>query len=539
MMRRENNERRYTTQPYGIVSALRPTAGEDGLIGGTLGGRLLVEARIGQGGLGAVYRARHLHLLQPVAVKVLHPHVRHDPAFRDRFHAEARAASLLDHPSLVRVIDFGEERPPGTGNAPGLLWLAMEMLDGIALDELLFEAKRLPVERALDIALEVAGGLAHAHARGIIHGDVKPGNVVLVARPDDDGVERQRVKLCDFGLARVARTDAQEVHGTPAYMSPEQCIGAPLDARSDVYSLGVLLYEIVTGEPPFVSDDAASVLRQHIVATPLPPSARVTVPPGFDDVLARALAKDPADRYASMRELRVALRELLVAAGVPLASTMKSAPPPPLAPAIEEEPPVGLVSDIRALAPREGPTHRDIRPPTRESRAFAAALAAGDVDNVGQSGAMLLAARGRNAQDSAALAWLEDPKRLAPLANALLEDDHVVTPYLETVLHHAGVAAARALWTARVTGPATAERRRRFLTALPACGAGAREIIHAALLRLAPHGDEQHHPELAEDVLLGVPAGKDAGLALALAPFLRSPAAQVRELAAAARARVS
>ncbi len=355
---RDERESEGSLQPHLHASGVRPPPLPDPVEGRCLGGKLLVGERIGSGALGAVYRAKHVLLPQPIAVKVLHPHCRAEPTYRARFLAEAQSASMLDHPNLVRVVDFGEERG-------GLMWLAMELLDGRSIDTVQhdLEGGRFSVERAVAILLDVCAGLAHAHERGVVHGDVKPSNVVLVMHTSDDGEALERAKLCDFGVARfrapslaaergdeVTETPSQRrmesgtqpsfhaagaFGGTPAYMSPEQCVGDELDARSDVYSCGVLFHELITGEVPFsvVESNAGAVLRKHLLAPPTLPSAhRTNIDARIDAIVAKSLAKDPSDRFASMRELRAALRDLSCGLGLPMRASVAPMPVPTPAP---------------------------------------------------------------------------------------------------------------------------------------------------------------------------------------------------------------
>jgi serine/threonine protein kinase len=281
------------------------------MIGRTLGsGKLEIEARVGSGGYGNVYRARHRDLRTAlVAVKVLHDGAQRDAGFSRRFHAEALAASRTDHKNLVRVIDFGQE-------PDGLLYLSMELLEGVTVRDLLRRDKRLPVESALEIMLQVCAGLAHAHEHGIVHRDVKPSNVMLVTKRDDDGNEVEVVKVCDFGVAVQRESPdapaAARVAGTPEYMSPEQCRGAEVDGRSDVYSCGVMLYQLVTGKVPFRGASRSEMRELHIAAAPPAPSTWLPeIDPRLEKIILCTLAKDPANRPATMRELRAALKASL------------------------------------------------------------------------------------------------------------------------------------------------------------------------------------------------------------------------------------
>jgi serine/threonine-protein kinase len=271
------------------------------------GGKLVIEALLGAGGMGAVYRASHRDLRMPVAVKVLHKNFQNDMEFCRRFHSEALAASRLDHPNLMRVLDFGQE-------PDGILYLAMEHLNGRALADTLSAGVGLPLPRIVGIVMQVCAGLAHAHARGIVHRDIKPDNVVLVANTDDDERPDEMVKVCDFGIA-VADADGEQsaaVVGTPDYMSPEQCRGQVLDGRSDVYACGVMLYELASGHMPFSAATPGELLNHHMY-TPAP-RVRLVAPqvdPRLEAIIAKAMSKDPASRHASMRDLRRDLRLLL------------------------------------------------------------------------------------------------------------------------------------------------------------------------------------------------------------------------------------
>jgi serine/threonine protein kinase len=275
------------------------------------GGKLRIESLIGAGGVGSVYRASHRDLRIPVAVKVLHAHFQQDLEFCRRFHAEALAASRLDHPNLMRVLDFGQE-------SDGLLYLAMEHLDGRCFADILMEGVPLPLPRIIDVMMQICAGLAHAHARGIVHRDIKPDNIVLVVNTDDDERPDELVKVCDFGIA-VQQTDdlgSKAVAGTPDYMSPEQCRGEPLDGRSDVYSCGVMLYELATGQMPFSAPTPVALLNRHMNVEPLAPSmVTPNVDPRLEAIIVKALAKEPGDRQQSMRDLRRELGALLAQVG--------------------------------------------------------------------------------------------------------------------------------------------------------------------------------------------------------------------------------
>jgi len=292
----------------------------DPLVGRVIGGKFEIESLIGRGGMGAVYRARQVNLKRAVAIKVLRTELLDDPTYAARFKREANAASQLDHPNLMRVIDFGED--------DNLLYIAMEFIDGKALHSIMRMENTLEPVRVVDLVGQLLAGLAVMHDEGIIHRDLKPENVMVVRGKDDDGHTVEIVKLCDFGIAKqvapkpepgadpvtytATLTATGSLVGTPDYMSPEQAKGERVDGRSDLYSVGVILYQMIAGRLPFKSANSMKVLLAHISEQPAPPSKWVeSVDPALEEICLRALAKDPEQRYANAREMRLALRDAL------------------------------------------------------------------------------------------------------------------------------------------------------------------------------------------------------------------------------------
>jgi hypothetical protein len=286
---------------------------QEALVGRTIAGKYCLETMVGEGAMGAVYRARQTTLGTTLAIKVLHRQLAGEPMFAARFLREAQAASRVDHPSSMRVIDFGEE-------PDGLLYIAMEYVDGKTLAKIIEESSPLPVARIVDIACQALAALAVAHDLGVIHRDLKPENIMVLEGEDDEGRTHDIVKVCDFGVAKLLEGGSRApsvtaqgvVVGTPEYMSPEQARGDALDARSDIYAMGVLLFHLMTGKVPFDSSTAFGTAFMHVNDEPTRPRL---LNPGADSrleaICLKAMRKRPEDRFASARELRGELRALL------------------------------------------------------------------------------------------------------------------------------------------------------------------------------------------------------------------------------------
>jgi streptogramin lyase len=270
---------------------------QDQRIGSELGG-YRIESLIGRGGMGIVYLAEDMTLGRKVAIKLLAPELAEDERFRERFLKESRLAASLEHPNIITIYEARQ--------VDSSLYLAMRYVEGTDLRALIADGGALPIERALSIVSQVASALDAAHESGLIHRDVKPGNV-LIARSSVPG-RPDRVYLSDFGLTKRAASDSGmtgtgQFVGTLEYAAPEQFEGKPLDARTDVYSLGCVLYECLTGRPPFQRENEAALVYAHLLAPPpRVTEARPDLPSTIDDVLARALAKSPDDRFSSCSE---------------------------------------------------------------------------------------------------------------------------------------------------------------------------------------------------------------------------------------------
>jgi serine/threonine-protein kinase len=280
-----------------------------------LGGRYQVGELLGYGGMAEVHRGRDLRLGRDVAIKMLRTDLARDATFQMRFRREAQNAASLNHPAIVAVYDTGEERAP-TGEA--LPYIVMEFVSGLTLKEVLAAEGRLMPRRALELTADICAALEFSHRHGIIHRDIKPGNVMLT--------QNGQVKVMDFGIARAlasgatTMTQTSAVIGTAQYLSPEQARGEAVDARSDVYAAGCVLFELLCGHPPFVGDSPVSVAYQHVREDPRAPSEiNRDVTPDVDAVVLKALAKNPLNRYQSAGEMRAdALR---AATGRPVLAT--------------------------------------------------------------------------------------------------------------------------------------------------------------------------------------------------------------------------
>jgi eukaryotic-like serine/threonine-protein kinase len=306
----------------------------DTLLNTLFDGRYRIVRKLGTGGMANVYLAEDEVLGRRVAIKILDDRHAGDDQFIERFRREAKNAASLSHPNIVSIYDRGE--------AEGTYYIAMEYLDGRSLKELIVARGPAPVNVAIDYARQILAAIRFAHRHGIVHRDIKPHNVLV----DAEG----RLKVTDFGIARAGTsqmTEAGSIIGTAQYLSPEQARGAPVDQTSDLYSVGVVLYELLTGVVPFSGDTPVEIAMKHLSSTPEPPSAkRADIPRDLDMVVLRALAKDPADRYQSAEEMDADLKR--VARGAAVSPATEEA-----ATAIISRPPPTAVTAITAPRTRE------------------------------------------------------------------------------------------------------------------------------------------------------------------------------------------
>src|ERR671932_1346717 len=270
----------------------------DTLLNTLFDGRYRILRKLGTGGMANVYLAEDQELGRRVAIKILDERHAADEQFVERFRREAKNAAGLSHPNIVSIYDRGE--------AEGTYYIAMEYLDGRSLKELIVSRGPTPIAVAIDYTRQILNAIGFAHRNGIVHRDIKPHNVLV----DGDG----RLKVTDFGIARAGAsqmTEAGSIIGTAQYLSPEQARGAPVDHRSDLYSVGIVLYEMLTGQVPFTGDTPLEIAMKHLAAVPTPPSElRPEIPHDLDLIVLRALAKEPEDRYQSAEEMDTDLAQV-------------------------------------------------------------------------------------------------------------------------------------------------------------------------------------------------------------------------------------
>lgn len=289
----------YESHYYSALPTIR-LVNPDPLIGHVIDGKYELKAKLGEGGMSVVYQARRVHIGDDVAVKILTGKFVKDDAAITRFRREARAAAMLRHPNVITIHDFGE-----TDDEHAPAFIVMEFVKGMPLRELLNSEDHFSVERGVRLMRGICAGVSAAHRQGVVHRDLKPENILVVA-PEDD-FELESVRVVDFGLAKLladaGAVTTGSVVGTPYYMSPEQCLGEPLDARSDVYSLGAMFYEMLSGKKPFKAETVSGVINRHLTEPPPPFSPALEIPRRVSIGIMHALAKDPDARPQSATEL--------------------------------------------------------------------------------------------------------------------------------------------------------------------------------------------------------------------------------------------
>jgi eukaryotic-like serine/threonine-protein kinase len=322
--------------------------------GRLIAGNFRIERLIGQGAMGNVYRAEQLSLGKAVAVKVLHAHLMADEKLVGRFKREAKSASRLNHPNSIQIIDSGQD-------TDGTLFIAMELLPGRDLAQVIRDEFPLPLPRIVRIMTQVMSALDEAHAQGVIHRDLKPSNIMLTERRG----EKDFVKVCDFGIAKATTPDGEDddrqqmltiqglVCGTPEYMSPEQARAEVLDGRADLYSAAIILYQLVTGDIPYRADSPMGIVSRHLAETPVRPSTRrpdLPIPKALDDIVLRGMEKDRSRRFATAVDFRAALEALVP----PLPGQYTPVPPGILASAPTTNALAGVAPGATAMLPPVG-----------------------------------------------------------------------------------------------------------------------------------------------------------------------------------------
>ncbi|WP_055493928.1 Stk1 family PASTA domain-containing Ser/Thr kinase [Streptomyces sp. TP-A0356] len=333
-----------------------------------LGGRYELGQVLGRGGMAEVYLAHDTRLGRTVAVKTLRADLARDPSFQARFRREAQSAASLNHPAIVAVYDTGEDYIDGVS----IPYIVMEYVDGSTLRELLHSGRKLLPERAMEMTIGILQGLEYAHRNGIVHRDIKPANVMLT--------RNGQVKVMDFGIARamgdagMTMTQTAAVIGTAQYLSPEQAKGEQVDSRSDLYSTGCLLYELLTVRPPFVGDSPVAVAYQHVREEPQPPSVfDPEITPEMDAIVLRALVKDPDYRYQSADEMRQDIEACLDGQPVAATAAMSSVgyggyPDDQPTTALRSDAGAGATTMLPPMSPDEGGFGYDDRPDRRRQK---------------------------------------------------------------------------------------------------------------------------------------------------------------------------
>jgi eukaryotic-like serine/threonine-protein kinase len=513
----------------GHAAALSRTTGGGGMTSsrrapGALTGRALADGRfvlevlLGGGASGEVYRAIHTVLRRPVAVKVLHPSLQYSQDYCARFYAEALAASQLDHRNVLRIVDYGQEHD-------GILYIVMELLEGRNLEQILAADGPLKIERLVNLVCQACAGLGHAHDAGVVHRDIKPENIVVIERKNDEGKTTELAKVCDFGIAHwvpekpsaisdddatlVRLPDAKKVVGTPAYMAPEQIRNEAVDARTDVYALGVLLYELTTGRLPFESERPMEVLMMHVMERPLAPSKLVPdIDPDLEVIILKALEKSPDNRQMNVRELRAELRNLVddeftAGSGTHRRSSLRMMP-------VAGDFATNTADALANLTTLEDSKSRGLGIQAL-SEALRSAVFNGNVrlarDLLGWLQERLsdpgLRVEEREEVDRA-MRVLRDPAPARALAGELLSGKVGRAEDVFPILAIAGPVAARSLLEARRAQPPTLETRARFVQFVRATGPGSLPVILGGLeplTTLTTRADEA----LADDLLRAAP----------------------------------
>jgi serine/threonine-protein kinase len=437
----------------------------DALLGRVFDGRFEVRTALGQGGMGTVYRGWQLTVDREIAIKVIHPKLASDRVAVKRFLREARLSSRLNQPNIVNVYDFGQTED-------GVLYIAMELLRGHTLARELEAMRPLPLRRVLTIGLQLCDALDAAHGQDIIHRDLKPGNIIIL----DDPPGRDLIKVLDFGLAKslVADTSSVVTHtsavlGTPLYMPPEQIEGRPSDQRADLYSLGCILYQMLSGRPPFLGDTVNVVLSAHI-SDPAPPLP-ATVPAALAQMVERLMHKDPARRMRSAREAREAMQAILEGGTLPSAFEITHDTTPDIRlPSVETGPVALAVTDpAHAATPPSQASSLGVGARTARWVAPVALLAAGAAIALG----ILVVVRTRDDRKPAPPAVQPVPAPVAEPADAMPIAEPDAASLTTTVVVDAAAPVDAATVTTKRQRPP--RRKPAVKPPAPAAGSGSAE----------------------------------------------------------------